>query len=130
MNVRASRRSGYAHSLTARHHAMVADEPPDRGGADTGPTPEELLALSLASCTAITVEMYAGRKGWDVGRLEVDVDFQPGEKDVAARFDVVVHAPAELSEEQRESLGAIAARCPVHRALTGKVEISDRVERA
>ena len=46
----------------------------DRGGTDTGPRPTQLLAASLAGCTAITVEMYADRKGWDVGAIEVDVD--------------------------------------------------------
>jgi putative redox protein len=57
MRVSARRRKGYAHSLTAGRHTLIADEPPDKGGTDTGATPGQLLALSLASCTAITIEM-------------------------------------------------------------------------
>jgi putative redox protein len=128
VTVSARRRKGFAHSLTARHHALVADEPQDKGGADSGPTPEELLALSLASCAAITVEMYAERKGWDVGTLEVDVDYEPSERGSATRFKVVIKAPVELAEDQLERLQVIAGKCPVHRALIGEVEISDRVE--
>jgi putative redox protein len=127
--VSARRRTGFAHSLTARHHALVVDEPEDQGGSDSGPTPQELLALSLASCTAITLEMYADRKGWDVGKLVVDVDYPSGENGAVARFDVFVKVPAELTNDQLESLRGIARKCPVHRVLVGDVEISDRLER-
>jgi putative redox protein len=130
MRVSARRRKGYAHALTVRHHALVADEPPDKGGTDSGPDPQELLALSLASCTAITVEMYADRKGWDVGALVVDVDYEPDPKGECSRFDVMMKLPAELSEEQAERVKAVAAKCPVHRTLIGGVQIQDRVERA
>jgi putative redox protein len=130
VKVSARRRKGYAHSLTARHHTLVADEPQEQGGADSGPMPQELLALSLASCTAVTVEMYADRKGWDVGALEVEVDYERGERGAAARFDVVLKVPAELGDDQIEQLGVVAAKCPVHRALVGEVEINDRVQRS
>ena len=130
MKVVAKRRKGYAHSLTAEHHTLIGDEPPDKGGTDTGPTPGQLLALSLASCTAITIEMYAERKQWDVGDLEVEVDYDLGETDVPARYEVVLRLPPGLSDEQAERLRVIAGKCPVHRALTGDVEIDDRVERA
>jgi putative redox protein len=129
VKVEARRRTGFAHALVARHHALVADEPEADGGADTGPTPQELLALSLASCTAITVEMYAERKGWDVERLTVEVDYERGPKGECARFDVVLKLPTPLSDDQVERIEGIAAKCPVHRALTGHVEVSDRVER-
>ena len=128
MKVTATRRKGYAHALVARKHTLIADEPESDGGADTGPTPQELLALSLASCTAITLEMYAERKGWDVGRLEVEVDYEPDQKGQCAHFAVVVKLPEELASEHAERLGAIAAKCPVHRTLIGDVEIADRVE--
>ena len=129
MKVVAKRRKGYAHSLTAGHHTLVADEPEDKGGTDTGPTPGQLLALSLATCTAITLEMYADRKHWDVGKLEVEVDYEFGEGEVPTRYDVVLKLPDDLSEEQAERLRVVAGKCPVHRALTGDVEINDRVER-
>jgi putative redox protein len=128
VKVSAKRRKGLAHSLTAGHHTLIADEPPDKGGSDTGPRPTELLALSLASCTAITVEMYAARKEWDVGDLTVEVDYEidPGG---TSRFDVALQLPSALSDEQVEKLKTIAAKCPVHRVLTGSVEIQDRVVR-
>jgi putative redox protein len=129
VKVSARRRKGYAHSLTVRHHTLVADEPEDKGGADTGPAPQELLALSLASCTAITVEMYADRKGWEVGALAVEVDYEPDPKGQCSRFDVVLKLPAGLSDEQGDRLQVIAAKCPVHRTLVGEVAINDRVER-
>jgi putative redox protein len=129
MRVSANRRNGYAHSLTAGHHTLIADEPPEHSGTDTGPRPTQLLALSLASCTAITIEMYADRKGWEVGEVEVDVDYELGEGELPTRYDVVIKLPEDLSKDQIERLQAIAGKCPVHRALTGDVEIRDQVER-
>lgn len=121
------RRQGYSHELRARHHTLIADEPQSRGGSDTGPTPAELLALSLASCTAITVEMYADRKGWDVGKLEVEVDY--GEHEAGRpRYDVVVTIPEALSDEQCERLRVIAGKCPVHRVLNEQAIINDRID--
>jgi putative redox protein len=128
MKATAKRRKGYAHSLTARHHTLVADEPERVGGADAGPTPQELLALSLASCTAITIEMYADRKGWDVGTVEVEVDCELDSKGGCSRFDLLLRLPNGLSEEQVERLKEISGRCPVHRTLKGDVEIAERVE--
>jgi putative redox protein len=129
VRVSARRRKGYAHSLTAEHHTLIADEPADVGGSDTGPRPTQLLALSLAACTAVTVEMYADRKQWDVGDLQVDVDYELDPKGTS-RFEVILRLPAALSDEQAGRLGEIACKCPVHRVLTGDVEIEDRVERA
>jgi len=124
----ARRRKGYAHTVTFDHHTLIVDEPEEEGGADTGPRPTALLAMSLASCTAITIEMYAARKGWDLGDVEVEVDYQLDPKGTS-RFDVVLKLPGALSDEQAERLGAIACKCPVHRVLLGDVDITDRVER-
>ena len=128
MKVSARRRKGYAHSLTAGNHTLIGDEPPEKGGTDAGPRPTQLLALSLATCTAITVEMYAERKQWDVGDVEVEVDYEI-DPEGTSRFDVVIQIPGEVTDEQVAKLKAIAAKCPVHRVLTGSVEINDRVER-
>jgi putative redox protein len=129
MKVTAKRRKGYAHSLTVGHHTLIADEPPDKGGTDTGASPTQLLALSLASCTAITIEMYADRKEWEVGEVEVEVDYELGKGELATRYDVVLRLPEDLSDEQVERLRVIAGKCPVHRALVGDVEINDQVDR-
>jgi putative redox protein len=111
-----------------REHALTADEPKDQGGEDSGPSPQELLAASLASCTAVTMEMYAVRKGWDVGEITVDVNYEPAHRGSPTRFEMTVNLSKELPEEQRERLMQIAAKCPVHRALEGEVMFDERVE--
>jgi putative redox protein len=132
MRVEARRIDGYAHAVDIEGgHSLVLDEPAEKGGTDTGPRPTQLLAAGLAACTAITVEMYADRKGWDLGQVEVDVDFAY-EKEVPVRFEVALRVGAELSEEQRERLLVIAAKCPVHRVLAAEAQITiaERVESA
>jgi putative redox protein len=114
--------------VTIRRHELTADEQTEHGGKDDGPSPQELLAASLASCTAITVEMYAMRKGWDVGEMTVDVNYEPAQRGSPTRFNMVVKMPKELPEEQRQRLMQIAAKCPVHRTLEGEVMFDERVE--
>jgi putative redox protein len=116
--------------VSIREHELTADEPKDQGGDDEGPSPQELLAASLASCTAITMEMYAQRKGWDVGDMSVDVNYEPAQRGSPTRFEMVVKMPKELPEEQRQRLMQIAAKCPVHRTLEGEVMFDERVELA
>jgi putative redox protein len=111
-----------------RGHRVTADEPRDQGGEDAGPSPQELLAASLASCTAITMEMYASRKGWDVGDIAVNVTYEPAQRGSPTRFKMQVEVPKELPEEQRERLLQIAAKCPVHRTLEGEVMFEESVE--
>jgi putative redox protein len=126
----ARRRDGYTHDVEIDgHHTLVFDEPREAGGADRGPSPTRTLAASLAACTAITAEMYADRKGWDVGALEVRVEMEYGQSGVPSTFAVALRLPRSLSAEQAERLLVIAGKCPVHRALTGhKVTVTDRVE--
>ena len=111
-----------------REHRLTADEPRDHGGEDSGPSPQELLAASLASCTAITMEMYAQRKGWEVGDIAVNVSYEPAQRGSPTRFRMKVEFPKELPEEQRERLMQIGAKCPVHRALEGEVMFDETVE--
>jgi putative redox protein len=113
--------------VEVRRHSLTADEPRDHGGEDSGPSPQELLAASLASCTAITIEMYARRKGWDVGDIAVDVNYEPAQRGSPTRFKMNVEFPKELPEEQRERLMQIAAKCPVHRTLEGEVMFEESV---
>ena len=127
----ARRRRGYQHDIEIRDHRLVADEPEDEGGDDAGPRPTELLAASLASCTATTIEMYADRKGWDVGKVEVTVDYEPAVSKEPPRFDVTIRIPLEeeLTDEQRERILVIAGRCPVHRVLLATdVEMTDSLK--
>ena len=120
--------SGLRQSVRVRTHELTADEPRDEGGEDAGPKPEELLAASLASCSAITMEMFARRKGWDVGSVEVQVDYQPAHRGSPTRFDMIVRFPSSVPPEQRERLLTVAAKCPVHRTLEGEVMFAERVE--
>ena len=118
----------FRHDVKVRSHTLTADEPKDHGGDDNGPSPQELLAASLASCVAITMEMYAKRKGWEVAGLTVDCEYTPAERGFPTRFDVVMKMPARLTDEQIERLQVIAAKCPVHRTLEGEVAFAERVE--
>jgi putative redox protein len=128
MRAIARQRENLRHDVVVRSHTLTADEPKDHGGNDEGPSPQELLAASLASCTAITMEMYARRKGWDVAGLTVDCEYTPAERGSVTRFKLVMKMPAHLSEDRIEKLRTIAAKCPVHRTLEGEVAFAERVE--
>jgi putative redox protein len=133
VRISARRIEGLAHEVDLEGgHVLVVDEPPDRGGTDTGPRPTQLLAASLAGCTAITVEMYADRKEWGLGEVEVEVEYAEAGKvgtDMPASFDVRIRLGGELSEEHQSRILTIAGKCPVHRVLTSEnVEVSDSLE--
>src|SRR5436309_10471551 len=128
-NAIARRRQGYEHELEIREHRLIADEPERRGGTDTGPAPTRLLAASLAGCTAITIEMYAERRDWEVGQIEVDVDAEYRDG-APLSFAVTLRLPSELSDEQRKRLLVVAGKCPVHKLIAGETEvtITDKIE--
>jgi putative redox protein len=128
MRATAHQLENFRHDVKVRSHTITADEPRDHGGDDNGPSPQELLAASLASCTAITMEMYAKRKGWNVDGMAVEVDYQPAERGCVTRFELVMKMPPHLSDEQVRKLQVIAAKCPVHRTLEGEVAFDERVE--
>ena len=130
MKATARRDAGtFRHTVQVRDHQLTVDEPVDAGGEDAGPDPRELLAVSLASCTAITMEMYAARKGWDIGHVEVDVEYSPSERGCPTKFQLVMRFPDDLPDDRVERLQVIAAKCPVHRALDGEVMFQERIER-
>lgn len=118
----------FTHRVDIRQHRLTIDEPAEQGGDDHGPTPQELLAASLAACTAITVEMYADRKGWDIGTIEVQCQYAPSERGAPTTFKLVLRLPPGCSQEQIERLRVIAAKCPVHRTLAGEVSFDEQVE--
>lgn len=127
----ARRRGGFTHDVEVSGHGIVIDEPEAAGGADEGPSPTATLGAALAACTAITVEMYADRKGWDLGDLEVSVEMSY-EGPVPSAFAVTLHCPGTLDDDQLDRVLKIAAKCPVHKALAGGtgVEVSDHVVRS
>jgi putative redox protein len=131
VKVTARRRQGFTHDVEIQGgHQLAIDEPHEAGGANQGPSPTRTVAAALAACTAITVEMYAARKGWDPGELEVGVEMEYGEDSVPRSFVVTMHLPADLTEDQVERMRTIAGKCPVHRLLAHdrEVTITDRVE--
>jgi putative redox protein len=110
-----------AQSISVRHHRVVADEGVDVGGADSGLNPTELLLGALGSCVAMTLKMYAGRKGWDTGEIQVDLTGRDENGVFIVERRLAFSAP--LTDEQRTRLTEIAGRCPVSRRITGTVEI-------
>ena len=129
MRAIARKRERYTHDVkVGRAHDHGRRAARTRAARTSGPSPQELLAASLASCTAVTMEMYAERKGWNVDGLEVDCRYSPAERGCPTRFELIMRMPAHLSEEQVERLQVIAAKCPVHRTLEGEVAFDERVE--
>ena len=129
IRVVARRRDGYTHEVEIdTGHTLVIDEPLDRGGADRGPSPTRAAAAGLAACTAITCEMYAQRKGWELGAVECEVEIEQGQGSTFEEITVSLRIGEPLTDEQRRRLLVIAGKCPVHRALTGEVVIYDRIE--
>jgi putative redox protein len=129
MKARAVRRNHFTHTVEIRggEHTITADEPKKNGGDDQGPSPQELLAASLASCSAVTLEMYADRKGWDLGGVTVSVNYEPAQRGSPTRFEIDVKLPQGMPEDQRERLMQIVARCPVHRTLEGEVIFEEKL---
>lgn len=121
-------RNTFTQRVEIRGHELTVDEPREEGGDDEGPTPQELLAASLASCVAITLEMYAKRKGWDIGPLEVECEYDAAERGAPTEFNLVLRLTRSCTDDQVERLKVIAGKCPVHRALQGEVTFNERVE--
>lgn len=131
----------HAQLLTAPGRALVADEPHDEGGDSLGPTPYELLTWALGTCTAMTLQIYARRKGYPLEEIAVEVEHERVHKDdststaagAPARIELLrrtITVRGPLSDEQREDLLRVAARCPVHRTLTAPPQIVDAIEQA
>ena len=124
-HVVARRIAGFSHEVDLGDgREIVIDEPAEEGGTGTGPRPTQLLASSLAGCTAITVELYANRKGWELPSLEVSVDMKSDSERMPTHFAVEVAFPAGLDDEQRRKLMVIAGKCPVHKLLEHGAEIT------
>ncbi|MGQ8867714.1 OsmC family protein [Myroides odoratus] len=115
----------YQTEVKAGKNSIISDEPADLGGGDTGLNPFELLASSLATCTAATLRMYINMKKWEVGEIIVQVEMEDDKPNQVANFKrEITFTGASLDEAQEKRLLAIAERCPVHRIITGNVTVA------
>jgi putative redox protein len=112
----------YRTELQARSHVLVADEPHHVGGKDLGPQPGDFIRMGLASCTAITLRMYANRKNFDVQKIRVSVSNGPMTDKTSFQTDIEI--TGSLTEDQRTRMMQIAKLCPVHKTLTHPIEIA------
>lgn len=115
----------YRHDITTGAHKLVADEPAHAGGANAGPAPYELLLASLGACTAITLRMYAEKKGWALGRLAVDLQLLKN-KEGETRIERQLRASGALDEAQWARLLEIAEKTPVTLTLKTGAQIETR----
>lgn len=111
----------YRTELLVRNHHLLADEPTDVGGKDLGPRPGDFLRMSLASCTAITLRMYANRKQFSVDHIQVSVTTKETER--GTQFESHVEIKGRLNEEEKQRMLQIAKKCPVHKVLTHPIEV-------
>jgi putative redox protein len=119
----------YHTDLQAGRHALAADEPAQHGGADTGPTPFGLLLSGLAACTAITLRMYADRKGWPLEGVDVQLVYTVEDREHRwIDRQIVLRGP--LEDDQQARLADVAEKTPVTRAVRAGSEIRTTVDRA
>ena len=109
-------------------HRLLTDEPERLGGDGAGPAPHELFPAALAACISTTLGAYARTKGWDLGQVTVDVDYD--HRSTPRRFDMTISLTGDLDDEQLARLEKVAAACPLRRALETGFEFNERLEKA
>lgn len=129
---------GLATEILVNRHSLVADEPVSAGGSDQGPSPFDLLVAALGACTAMTLRMYADRKGWPLDAATVRLRHQKihaadcsaceTREGMLDRIEREIEIEGPLGPDEKQRLLQIADRCPVHRTLTSEVEIRTRLE--
>ena len=114
----------YKTEIRSETNFIVSDEPESSGGKDLGFSPKELLAASLASCTGITLRMYANRKGWDLTDIKVEITFDTDSVDNKFKIIRNIILSGSLDDSQKARLLNIADKCPIHKIITNPIEIT------
>ena len=118
----------YYTEVIAGENKLITDEPLAQGGGNKGFNPYEILATSLASCTAATLRMYIDRKGWDIPTINVEVDLENFPQTRTAQFcRIIDFGTTEVSEDMKDKLFKIADACPIHKILTNNIEILTKI---
>lgn len=117
----------YYTQVVAGENQLITDEPIDKGGQNKGFNPFEILATSLASCTAATLRMYIDRKEWDVEKIDVEVELEnfPLTKLAVFRRNIRFEG-SNINADQLKRLHTIADACPIHKILTNEIEIQTK----
>ena len=129
--------AGFAQEISIGQHRLTSDEPVDAGGADSGPSPYDLLLSALGSCTSMTIGMYARRKTWPLESITVrlrhsrihaqDCAECETKEGMLDRIERDIQLTGNLTAEQRAKLLEIANKCPVHRTLISEIDIRTRM---
>lgn len=106
-------------------HKIVTDEPASLGGADSAPTPHELLAAMLASCVSTMIVLYARQREWDLREVSADVVYD--NESTPRTVGITIHLPDGLSDDQIKRLRRVAETCPVKRALEAGFECDQEI---
>jgi putative redox protein len=108
-------------------NSVIADEPLEKGGKDSGFSPKELLAAALAACTSATVRMYADRKEWPLDEVKINIDLERDEAENKTVINRRIQFLGNLDDAQRKRLLAVANACPVHKILSNPIEINTSI---
>jgi putative redox protein len=117
----------YKTHLNAGENSLIADEPANKGGTELGFSADELLLSGLGACTAITLRMYADRKGWALEEAKVHLSLERDKQKNITNITCAVELVGDLSESEKERLIAIAKKCPTHQLLTNPIAIDIRM---
>jgi len=111
----------YAQDVTVAAHHLRADEEVEKGGEDTGAAPHELLLAALGACTAMTLKVYAQRKGWQVRDVQVTLNGTTAGGGLVITRQITIDG--DLDADQRQRMIEIADKCPVHKSLSNPITI-------
>jgi putative redox protein len=108
-------------------HRLVTDQPEQLGGEGSGPSPHELFPAALAACVAVTLAQYGRTKGWELGDIQVAVDYD--HHSTPRRLEVSVELGGDLTDVQLERLAKVARACPLRRSIETGIEFAETISR-